>query len=221
MDFIVKVLSTEEVTHDVTCIRIEKPDGYSFTPGQATDVSINKTGWDDQKRPFTFTALIDRPYLEFTIKCYVERDSVTKRMKDITKGDELIIGDAWGAIEYKGEGYFIAGGAGITPFIAILRNLYRQNKIGNNKLFFSNKTSDDIIYKQELSEMLSNNITNIITQGREEGYMHAYIDKSFLETHVDDFSKKFYICGPDKMIASINQILVNKGVKPETVIFEK
>jgi ferredoxin-NADP reductase len=221
VDFTVKVLSTEGVTHDVTCIRVEKPAGYQFTPGQATDVSINKTGWESQKRPFTFTALVDNPYLEFTIKCYIERDSVTKRMKDIVKGDELIIGDAWGAIEYKGEGYFIAGGAGITPFIAILRNLYREKKLGNNKLFFSNKTSDDIVYKQELSGMLGNNITNIITQGREAGNMPAYIDKSFLETQINDFSKKFYICGPDKMIASINQILVDKGVKPETVIFEK
>jgi predicted ferric reductase len=38
-------------------------------------------------------------------------------------GDELIIRDVWGAIEYKGEGVFIAGGAGVTPFIAILRQL--------------------------------------------------------------------------------------------------
>jgi predicted ferric reductase len=44
-----------------------------------------------------------------------------KRIRKLKHGDELIIRDVWGAIEYKGEGVFIAGGAGVTPFIAILR----------------------------------------------------------------------------------------------------
>jgi len=42
----------------------------------------------------------------------------------LKEGEELIIRDVWGAIAYKGEGYFIGGGAGITPFVAILRQLY-------------------------------------------------------------------------------------------------
>jgi ferredoxin-NADP reductase len=51
-------------------------------------------------------------------------------------GDELILHDIWGAIHYKGEGTFIAGGAGVTPFIAIFRQLQKDGKIGNNKLIF-------------------------------------------------------------------------------------
>jgi predicted ferric reductase len=38
------------------------------------------------------------------------------------------------AIEYKGEGVFIAGGAGVTPFIAIFRKLRADDQIANNKL---------------------------------------------------------------------------------------
>jgi predicted ferric reductase len=44
------------------------------------------------------------------------------KIRKLKHGDELIIRDVWGAIEYKGE-VFIAGGAGVTPFIAILRQL--------------------------------------------------------------------------------------------------
>ena len=29
--------------------------------------------------------------------------------------DHVLIGDPWGAIEYRGPGTFFAGGAGITP----------------------------------------------------------------------------------------------------------
>ena len=45
MNHLVKIESIKHVTHDVLQIRVEKPRGYSFTPGQATEVSVNKSGW--------------------------------------------------------------------------------------------------------------------------------------------------------------------------------
>jgi predicted ferric reductase len=51
------------------------------------------------------------------------------KIRKLKHGDELIIRDVWGAIEYKGEGVFIAGGAGVTPFIAILRQLQADDKL--------------------------------------------------------------------------------------------
>jgi len=53
----VKVLEIEKVTHDVLGIKIEKPAGYTFIPGQATEVAINDKEWINKKRPFTFTNL--------------------------------------------------------------------------------------------------------------------------------------------------------------------
>jgi ferredoxin-NADP reductase len=37
MENIVRILVTQEVTHDVKCFRTEKPSGYQFIPGQATN----------------------------------------------------------------------------------------------------------------------------------------------------------------------------------------
>ena len=66
----VRILDTGEVTHNVRRFMIERPAGFSFEPGQATEVAIDRDGWRDEKRPFTFTNLQDRDYLEFTIKIY-------------------------------------------------------------------------------------------------------------------------------------------------------
>src|SRR5579872_3424911 len=107
---IVKVLKTHFVTHNVKQFDIEKPAGYTFIPGQATDVSINKPGLEEELRPFTFTALNDWDHLQFTIKCYTDHDGITKKLLDVNAGDELIIHDVWGAINYKGSGLFVAGG---------------------------------------------------------------------------------------------------------------
>lgn len=41
MKHTVKILMTEFVTHDVKRLIVERPAGYDFTPGQATEVSIN------------------------------------------------------------------------------------------------------------------------------------------------------------------------------------
>lgn len=221
MEYTLKILSISPVTHNVRCIRLEKPQGYDFTPGQATEVAINKEGWIHEKRPFTFTCLHDEPYLEFTIKCYDDHDGVTKQIGLLKEGDELIIDDPWGAIQYQGEGYFIAGGAGITPFIAILRQLHKEGKIGGNKLFFSNKTARDIIYEDELKTILGNNGLFIVTEKGTTPYLHDYIDKDFLSSHVDSFSRQFYICGPDPMITSISHMVVEKGADPHAVVFEK
>lgn len=60
MKHFVKTISIENVTHDVLRITTEKPEHYHFTPGQATEVSINKAGWRDKKNPFTFTCIPEK-----------------------------------------------------------------------------------------------------------------------------------------------------------------
>jgi len=220
-EHIVKILSVKDVTHNVRSFQIVKPAGYKFEPGQATEVSVNKDGWKEEKRPFTFTSLNEWPYLEFTIKRYSDHNGVTNELHTLMPGDELIIRDVWGAIAYKGEGYFIAGGAGITPFIAILRQLKKENKIGGNQLYFSNKTAADIILHNELDEILGKNAHYIITGENDPQFGKRYINKDFLLSEIKDFNKPFYVCGPDKMVSDINKELTELGADPESVIFEK
>lgn len=111
---IVKILAVTPVTHNVRQFTVEKPRGYTFVPGQATEVSVNKPGWEEERRPFTFTSLTAWEHLEFTIKIYDDHNSVTHELGQLKAGDELILHDVWGTIHYRGEGVFIAGGAGVT-----------------------------------------------------------------------------------------------------------
>ena len=220
-EHIVKILKTEKVTHDVKRFQVQKPEGYSFTPGQATEASINTPELKDEKRPFTITSLNDEAELEFTIKIYKERDSVTKALDELKAGDEIIIHDVWGAIHYKGPGVFIAGGAGVTPFIAIFRQLYKNNKIEGNRLIFSNKTEKDIILKDEFEKMLGSNFYNTLTREKSDKYDNRRIDESFLKEQVKDFNQNFYVCGPDKFVQDIQTILSKLGASPESVVFEE
>jgi ferredoxin-NADP reductase len=220
-EFIVKILKIESLTHDVKRFEIEKPPGYTFVPGQATEVAINKLTWKHERRPFTFTGLNESQNLEFMIKRYPTHKGVTDALHQLSVGNELVIHNVWGAINFKGNGIFIAGGAGITPFVAILRQLHKDNKIQGNQLIFSNKTKDDIILKAEFEHMLGSNYINVITQEKVEGIRNKRIDKVFLLETVRDFSKHFYVCGPDKFVNDISDMLVQLGAGVESVIIEK
>ncbi len=222
METIVNIISAQYVTHNVKQFRLQKPAGFTFTPGQATELSINHPDWKDKKNPFTFTSLADDPYLEFTIKIYPgSPEGVTNQLSKLVPGDELILRDAWGAIEYKGPGYFIAGGAGITPFIAILRDLNNQRKLAGNKLFFSNKTDKDIILADELKSMLGPDAVFLISGQKDSIHDTGRIDEAFLKAEVSDFTKHFYICGPDAMVEEVNGILTKLGADADSVVFEK
>ncbi len=218
---IVKIKTIRQVTHDVKSFRIEKPEGYQFVAGQATEVAINKPGWENERRPFTFTSLNNEPTLEFTIKRYTDHNGVTNQLHQLDPGDEIILHDVWGAIEYKGPGYFIAGGAGITPFIAILRQLHRDDQLDGNTLFFANKTAADVVYEEEFTSMMGKNAVYILSREQKDGYENGTINTDYLRSHVTDFSKHFYVCGPDKMIADINASLEKLGAKPDLIVFEK
>ena len=209
------------LTHDVKQIRTTKPDGYTFSPGQATEVALNKKGMEEEKRPFTFTCLPSDDYLEFVIKSYFDHDGVTKEIDEIKEGDELLIDDAWGAIEYKGKGVFIAGGAGITPFISIFRDLEKKVEIEGNKLFFSNKTGKDVILEPYWEELLGDDFISTITHEKIEGHANGMINMEFLKKHVADYSQHFYVCGPDQMIKDVSASLEQLGANPDGIVFEK
>ncbi|QNL21467.1 flavodoxin reductase [Hyphobacterium sp. CCMP332] len=217
----IQVVEIKERTHDTFSFVTTKPKDYQFKPGQATELSILKEGWEDEKRPFTFTSLPGGEHLEFTIKTYPSHEGVTNELRKVKTGDSFEIGDAWGAIEYKGKGVFLAGGAGITPFIAILRHLQREDNLAGHKLIFANKSPEDIILKDELHTLLGENFINILDDNGNTDHPEGRIDKDFLKKHISDFDQHFYVCGPDKFNEAMIGYLKELGANAESVVFEE
>lgn len=221
-EHIVKILESSYISHDVKRFIVEKPAGFSFIPGQATDVSINHPDWKDKLRPFTFTSLNEWPYLEFIIKIYDDHNGVTHQLGKTNSGVGLILHDVFGSIVYKEPGIFIAGGSGITPFIAIFRALHKLKKLlPGNALIFSNKTAADIILGEELALMLGAAYINVFTREGVIGFRERRIDRDYLIETIHDFSRHFYLCGPEIFVKEITELLLSLGASADTVIVEK
>ena len=217
---IIKIESIDKITHDVLKIVTEKPKKFVFTPGQATGITINKNGWKDMKNPFTFTSLPEDNFLEFTIKIYPSHKGMTNELLHLKISDELIIHEVFGAISYKGEGVFIAGGAGVTPFISIFRDLESKKEIGNNTLIFANKTKNDIILEDEFKKLLGNNFINILSDEKVEGYANGQITKDFIQANSGGMNKPFYLCGPPPMMKAIEKQLAELHVDKKLIVKE-
>lgn len=216
-----KILECGYLTHDVKYFIIERPVGLKFVSGQACELSINKEGLREMKRPFTITSIPDSPFLEFIIKIYDRREEgMTKHLREIKEGDEFILSDIFGEINYCGKGVFIAGGAGITPFISIFRQLKKDSLLDGNSLIFSNKTSKDIILEEDLKALFEDKAIFTLTREKDNRYFNGRINEDFLRNNIKDFSQKFYICGPIRFVGEIQHILRKLGADWENIIVE-
>lgn len=216
----VKVKSIEHLTHDVIHLVLEKPENFNYTPGQAVDITINKPGWEDTKSCFTFISLPHEPQLEFAIKTYPDRKRVTNELLSVKPGDEITLYKPFGDIHYKGDGIFIAGGAGITPMLAIIRDLEHQHHLGKNKLIFANKTKEDIIMEGKFNQLLGKNFINILSNEDLEGYEHGYVSAELIKKYQDPDLKYYYLCGPPPMMDAVEKHLAALGIDEAHIVKE-
>ena len=217
---IVRVISVRNLTHDVLEIRTEKPKDYAFIPGQATELALNRKGWEEEKRPFTFTGIPSDEYLEFIIKVYPSHHGMTNALSDISIRDSLIIGEPWGAIRYRGKGLFIAGGAGITPFISIFRQLANEKKLAGNKLLFANKTRSDIILESELNKLLAKDLIHILSHEVQKEYCSGFVTGALIKESLIQNADNVYLCGPPPMMDAVMIILQDLGISQHSITLE-
>lgn len=221
MSHTVTLKEIEPVTHDTYHLRFNRPDGYAFQPGQAADVSFQIDGIGDEKRPFTFVSGPDQAYLDFIIKSYPEHEGVTAKIPNLKPGDQAELSDAWGAIKDEGAGVFVAGGAGITPFIAILRDkLRRDGTLAGNRLIFANDAEKDIILRDEFEQMPGLDACFVITGQQSSNLPSGPIDEAFLGRYTDPLHDRYYICGPDGMVKDLSSALTDLGADKDCVVIE-
>ena len=117
----------------------------------------------------------------------------------------------------------IAGGSGITPFMslayAILDGIYDCNLT----VFYSVRTYDDIIFKEEIEEFNKKNrkVKFVITLTREEkdNYLHGHLTKEMIEPYIKEFNTVL-MCGPKELYRSMNEILNEFNIPRKSVHYE-
>ncbi|MEC5293884.1 FAD-binding oxidoreductase [Aurantimonas sp. C2-6-R+9] len=220
MKFRMTLNHIEPVTHDTHHLVFDRPEGFEYSPGQGVELRLLKDGWEDEGRPFTPVTLPHEPTLEFVIKSYPDHHGVTEQIGVMKAGDEVEIKGPFGAISDQGPGVFIAGGAGITPMIAVLRKrLHDHGTLAGSTLVFANKTEADIIWRERFEAMKGLRTVFVVDEPG-AGVPQQRLDRDYLRQFVEA-NRLCYLCGPPSMMDAARQALHDLGIKDDHIVEEK
>ncbi len=213
MEHQVELLKKEQVTHDVVRLTMQRPNGYSFIAGQAIELGLDQPGVEGKRAPFTLTGLDSDEHLTLMIKCYPQHHGMTERIAELKEGDKIIISDAWDTINLQGPGVFVAGGTGMTPFIAIMRQKKVDGTLPGNTLFFFNKKREDVFLEDELRRLLGSEFHSVLSEEEVAGHLYGMVSADLFKQHLSNPDRPYYVCGPEGFVKAVQGSLSSMGVE--------
>jgi glycine betaine catabolism B len=168
-------------------------------------------------RHFTISSAPHEENIRLTTKfTYNRGSSFKKALLRLEPGDELEIFAQEGDLIIEDPGHkniFIAGGIGITPYRAIILDLFYKREV-NDILLFYGADKDNIAFKDLLEEVSSKD------PGLSVEYVFSpeRIDYKLLEDRVEDLKDRlFLISGPMLMIKNIRDSLIEGGIEEHKI----
>ena len=212
----------EPVTHDTRHLVFDKPAGFDFVPGQGAALTLHRGAREEECR-LAIVSLPDSDTLEFLISTEPQdgarQDGTAARIAALEPGEQVELGEPFDAIHDRGAGVFIAAGAGIVPFIPILRRRARDGDgITACTLIYCNRTEADIILRNEWIGMDGLTTIFTVTDDAQSILPQRGIDGAFLDELVEGYREIFYVSGPPRMAQEITALLEAREVPADKIV---
>ncbi len=194
-------------------------NGFSHQCGQCAMLSVFGKG--ESMISIASSPLV-KDHLQFSI---LKMGRVTSALHEMVPGDIIGIrgpyGNAFPIDAWKGKNLvFIGGGIGLAPLWSVLQTaLGRKEEYGKLLLIYGARTSDDLVFKEEL-EALKSEITVHLSIDREEpGWKEfvGFVPLNVLDKKPSPKNAVAVTCGPPIMIKFVIQNLQALGFKDEQI----
>jgi propane monooxygenase reductase subunit len=227
-----EIMSMTNLSHDITelVLRLLEPGSLRYYPGQYVDVGIPG---QDEHRSFSMAAPPSADgRLEFIIKRYPGGKFSGLLEDGLAIGDKLDVTGPYGTFTLKSSSerplVFAAGGAGMAPMLALLRQMAEAGNERGVTFYYGARTADDLIslevvreLQQELPQL---EFVPCLSQSWPEdwdpattGFVHDVVGRH--ESALADCD--VYLCGPPPMIDAALELLSGAGVPREQVHYDK
>jgi len=233
---ITTVLNVLDETSDIKTLRLARPEGFDFLPGQFVPVRLHIDG-KPHVRCYSISSSPDtRGYLEISVR----RQGLVSGTLHATMraGATLSINRPAGHFVYPGGDdrpiALIAGGIGITPLLSMLRHAVASDPTRPVTLLYSARREHDIAFLSELRVMAERHpqvkVAITLTQpvptpqaaSDDLRWRTGRIDTEFLRQYVPSLQHTvFAMCGPGPMLAEMTRLLGELGVPAPQVRFEQ
>ena len=225
-----KIIGIEQITHDTKSFKFGLPDdtALDFLPG---DHMMMHAEIHDQvhKRPYTPASTPDDVgFFELVIKVY-PNGLLSNYMFDKYVGEEVFLeGPTVGGHFQQGMAdkiAMVAGGAGITPMIAIIRTAIRRKWAVDMTLLYANKTVNDIILRDEFENYAAAHDNFHLTLAVDEpaagfaGHV-GFIDDDLLKKSLPPVEDDplIFLCGPPMMEYKLREKILALGYPKKRLV---
>jgi ferredoxin-NADP reductase len=218
-----------EEAADIKTFRLARPAGFDFAPGQFVPVRVLVDG-KPHVRCYSISSSPDaRAYFEISVR----RQGLVSTTLHATlrNGSFLPIGRPAGSFVYPhGDDRplaLIAGGIGITPLLSMLRHAISSDPTRPISLLYSARNLASVAFLNELRVIAERHPHVRIGLTLSDGaaappWRSGHIDASMLRRYVAHPAHTiFCVCGPTKMMAAMEQMLLGEGVPAGQIRSEK
>jgi ferredoxin-NADP reductase len=215
-------------------IAMRVPGWPGHLAGQHLDLRLTADDGYQAQRSYSIASVADAATLEITVEQVPDGEVSSFLLHELALGDILELrGPIGGYFTWEpGEGgplQLVAGGSGIVPLMAILRERARAGDRTPVRLLYSAPTFDAIIYREELDRLAARrdgvSLTYTLTRAQPARWAggRRRIDRSMLEAaaFAAEMNPRAFVCGPTPLVEQVAADLVALGYREPWVKTER
>jgi ferredoxin-NADP reductase len=208
---------------------------FEFKAGQSCDVTLLTPKYEDAQgstRAFSIASSpADLPRVMFATR--LTGSAFKRSLAEAAMGTEVEIDGPFGSFtlhqNVKRSAFFLAGGIGITPFHAMIKDAVERSLPHRLGLFYSNRTAAGTAFLKDFEAWAgmaaSFQFWPTLTQpeaGETWPYETGPLDLAFLTRHlVDAAGTIFYLAGPARFVKAMQETLPAAGADPDNIRAEE
>lgn len=225
----VLVREVRKAARNVAILVLELPGGETvpFEPGQFVRLRFpGETEWRDY-------SLCTAPPARGSFRVAVAKAGrFTERLLALGSGAALEAEGPMGSWFYRDERrpvVLVCGGAGITALKAIAEHLLGRGLPTPVSVFYSARTPDDIVFREDLATYPKKGVPVTVTVTRPQDAPAGErwngpvgrLTASLIQERTPAFAESvFYLCGPASLVTGLRDALLAKGVSRERLRYD-
>ena len=233
--FLTKLTNRKEVAERTMTFCFDKPDSFTFTPGQFLDITLLNPRDTDSEGNARGFSIASAPYEDFIMVATRLRDTAFKRtLRTAPLGTEVKIEGPFGNLRLHNDksraAVVLTGGIGITPFRSILLHAAKEKSPHRIFLFYANRRPEDAAFLDELQrlELQNPHYKLIACMSEIEKSSHSWpgergvINPQMLAKYLKGVaSPVYYVTGPPPMVKAMHTMLADTGVDVDNIRIEE
>ena len=216
-------------------LNTEQQEVFKYAPGQYLTLRTTIQG-EEVRRSYSICAAPHEGELRVAIKEIEGGKFSTFANRTLKAGDTLESMVPMGNFAWKNEGspaHVVgwAAGSGITPISAIAKSVLNSDNQSTFTLFYGNKNSNSIIFKDELEDLKNAYVDRFevhhVLSREDQGsdYTTGRLDAEKVNAYSGKFfdvatATAHFLCGPLGMIEDVSGVLESLGTAKSNIHFE-